>query len=160
MATEKLIKYLDQNHVEYQMSRHSETFTAQETAANSRVKGRDFAKSVVVRLDGELALAVLPAHRKLDLKRLKQITGAKEASLADEEEFAYHFPDCTVGAMPPFGNLYSLKVIADSELLEDETIAFNAGNHTETMKVAARDFYRLVHPRMANIHRRPYRSRV
>ena len=160
MATEKLIKYLDQNHVEYQMSRHNETFTAQETAADSRVKGRDFAKSVVVRLDGELVLAVLPAHRKLDLKRLKQITGAKEAALADEEEFAYHFPDCTVGAMPPFGNLYSLPVIADSELLEDETIAFNAGSHTETMKISAREFYRLVHPRMATIHRRPYRLRV
>ncbi|WP_319562915.1 YbaK/EbsC family protein [Marispirochaeta sp.] len=158
MASEKLIGFLQQNHVHFETAHHFENYTAQETAASAHVKGREFAKSVVVMLDGEPVMAVLPADCKVDLKRLKQLTGAKQASIAHEEEFSYMFPDCSVGAMPPFGNLYHVPVIADSDLMKDETITFNAGNHTEAIRMAAADYSRLVHPRIANIHRRRFSS--
>ena len=160
MATEKLIHYLNQNQVPYELMHHFESFTAQETAAFSHVKGREFAKTVIVNLDGELVFTVLPAHYKVDLKRLKELTGAHRAAIAQEEEFSYSFPDCTAGAMPPFGNLYHMPVIIDSDLVMDEEIAFNAGTHTEAIKMAKSDYMKLVHPKVASIHRRPHRGRM
>ncbi|WP_319476263.1 YbaK/EbsC family protein [Marispirochaeta aestuarii] len=157
MASEKLIEFLNQNHVHYETAHHFENYTAQETAASAHVKGKEFAKCVVVMLDGDPVMTVLPAYYKVDLKRLKQLTGSKAASIAHEEEFSYMFPDCSVGAMPPFGNLYHLPVIADSDLMKDDTITFNAGNHTEALRISAADYKRLVHPRVANIHRRRFR---
>jgi Ala-tRNA(Pro) deacylase len=154
MAVRKLIDLLDQNHVSYQVVQHPITYTAQEIAQSAHVKGRDFAKTVMVNLDGQITMAVLPANYKVSLKRMKEVTGAREARLAREEDFAEVFPDCTVGAMPPFGNLYKVPVFTDSALAKEDEISFNAGSHNEIVKMHFCDYEKLVHPKIVNLHRR------
>src|SRR5690606_21159845 len=111
------------------------TFTSQETAASAHVPGRELAKTVIVRLDGRLAMAVLPATERLDLELLRTETGAAEARLADEDEFRGRFSECELGAMPPFGNLFDMDVYVENALEDDERIAFNAGTHSEIMRM-------------------------
>jgi len=103
---------------------------------------------VIVQLDGETAMAVLPANRKIVLQDLREITGAEQVKLVPEDEFKKRFPDCEVGAMPPFGNLYGMDVYASAALANNADIAFNAGSHTEIIKLAYRDFERLVQPKI------------
>jgi len=151
MPVTKLKQFLDENHVRYVAIQHSPAFTAQETAASAHIPGRELAKTVMVRIDGTMAMAVLPSTRMLDLERLRQIAGASAVTLASEEEFAEMFPDCEAGAMPPFGNLYGMAVYADQRLREDQQIAFNAGSHAELIQLAYRDFERLVEPTVADL---------
>jgi Ala-tRNA(Pro) deacylase len=151
MPAATLKRFLDENRVRYVSIRHSPTYTAQEIAASAHVPGRELAKTVMVTIDGVLAMAVLPATTMLDLDLLKQAAGAKQVTLANEREFQDRFPDCEVGAMPPFGNLYDLKVYSDASLAEDEKIAFNAGSHAELIQLAYQDFERLVEPVVANL---------
>ncbi len=146
MPTTELKKYLDEQRVRYVTIPHAESFTAQEIAASAHVPGKELAKTVVVQLGGEMALAVLPASRQVDLPRLAALAGSPKATLASEKEFKGLFPGCEPGAMPPFGNLYGLKVFADESLTADEEIAFNAGTHTELVRLAYRDFERLAKP--------------
>ncbi len=149
MPVAKLKEFLDQNRVKYVSLRHSTAYTAQEIAASAHVKGRTMAKSVVVKLGGKLALAVLPAKYHVSLEKLKAASGASSAELATEEEFIKAFPGCETGAMPPFGNLFGLAVYVDETLSRDEEIAFNAGSHTELIQMAYADFARLVVPKVA-----------
>ncbi len=153
MAVKKLVRFLEQNHVNYRTVPHPVRYTAQEVAHSAHVKGKQFAKSVLVDLDGELTMVVLPAPYRVNLKKLKEMTGARRAALAREEDFRDRFPDCTIGAMPPFGNLYNLPVIADVDLQEDEEISFNAGSHSEAITLARSSYDRLVHPRYGDVHR-------
>lgn len=146
MAVEKLIEYLDRNRVKYSVIKHSRAFTAQEVASSAHIKGKELAKTVIVKVDGRLSMAVLPASYDVDLKSLKKVTGAKTIEIAGEGEFKDMFPGCEVGAMPPFGNLYGLDVYVAPSLTEDEHIAFNAGTHTELIQVSYSDFERLVKP--------------
>jgi Ala-tRNA(Pro) deacylase len=146
MVLHALCDYLDREHIRYTVISHSPAFTAQEIAAASHVSGRELAKTVVLRLDGQLALAVLPASYRVDLELLGELTGADRVALADETEFHARFPGCETGAMPPFGNLFSLPVHVADELADDEYIAFNAGSHTELIQMHYRDFERLVQP--------------
>ncbi|HLI64032.1 MAG TPA: YbaK/EbsC family protein, partial [Terriglobales bacterium] len=125
---------------------HSKAYTAQGIAAISHISGREVAKTVIVKLDGNLAMAVLPASYQVDLEALRRVTGVQVAELATEREFKQNFPDCETGAMPPFGNLYGIPVYVDRTLAEDREIAFNAGSHYELIKMAYRDFYQLVKP--------------
>jgi Ala-tRNA(Pro) deacylase len=127
---------------------HSVAYTAQEIAASAHIKGKELAKTVIVKLDGRLAMAVLPASYKIDLGMLKDATGAVEVEVASEQEFRDLFPGCQLGAMPPFGNLFDMPVFVAAKLAEDEEIAFNAGSHTELIKLAYRDFERLVQPKV------------
>jgi Ala-tRNA(Pro) deacylase len=147
MSVTKLERFLDDHGVRYVSIRHSPAFTAQEVAASSHIPGKDVAKTVMVKLDHELALAVLPASQRVDLDRLRIAVGARTAELATEEEFRGRFPDCEVGAMPPFGNLYGMRTYVADTLTEDDEIAFNAGTHTELLRLAYDDFHRLVEPR-------------
>ena len=110
--------------------------------------GKELAKTVIVKLDDQFAMAVLPASLHVSLTRLKEAAGVDNVELANEDEFKSLFPDCDVGAMPPFGNLYDLDVYVAGQLTEDEEIAFNAGSHTELIKLAYRDFERLVQPKV------------
>lgn len=148
MACAKLQEYLDSNHVKYVSIKHSPAFTAQELAASTHIPGKDVAKTVVVKMDGEMALVVLPAPDMVRMNHLREATGAQEVSLASEEEFRDRFPDCEVGAMPPFGNLYEMSTFVDGRLAEDHEIAFNAGTHTELIRMAYEDFEDLVRPRI------------
>lgn len=154
MPVDRLRKYLEENHVKYVTMSHSPAFTAQEIAASAHVPGKEVAKTVMVKLDGKMAMVVLPAPDKVSAHRLRQVTGAKEVELASEKEFGDLFPKCEVGAMPPFGNLWNMATFADAHLREDEYIVFNAGSHTELVRLPYADFERLVQPTIAEISTR------
>ena len=151
MRVNKLQEFLDRHHVKYVNVMHSPAYTAQEIAAAAHVPGKELAKSVMVKLDGKLAMAVVPASTQIDFQLLKTGTGANSAELASEEEFKGQFPDCEVGAMPPFGNLYGMEVFVSKNLTEDEEIAFNAGSHTELLKLSYADYRRLVNPNIVEL---------
>ena len=146
MPVQRLKEFLDANQVRYVSIRHSPAFTAQEIAASAHVPGKELAKTVMVKIDGEMAMVVLPATCQVDFDSLKTAAGAKKVELANEADFRNTFPECEVGAMPPFGNLYGMKVYAVKALAEDHEIAFNAGSHTELIKLAYKDFKNLVNP--------------
>ena len=146
MPVKKLKEFLDANHVKYVSIIHSKAYTAQQVAQSAHVPGRLLAKVVIVELDGEMAMAVLPANRKVVLQDLREITGSDQVHFVAEEKFQDRFPDCEIGAMPPFGNLYGMAVYAAESLAQNEEIAFNAGSHEEIIKLAYRDFERLVEP--------------
>ncbi len=148
MPVQKLKQFLDENKVKYVTIIHSPAFTAQQIAASAHVAGKDLAKTVMVKVDGRMAMAVLPATHQINFDRLTEAIGAKKVQLAGEEEFKQLFPQCEVGAMPPFGNLYDMEVYMDRRLAEDEEIAFNAGSHTELIKLRCADYKRLVNPRV------------
>jgi Ala-tRNA(Pro) deacylase len=101
-----------------------------------------------VKIDGVLAMAVLPASYTVDLSLLQAVTGAKSVMLAKESEFKGRFPECEIGAMPPFGSLYGMDVYVDEGLTKDEKIAFNGGSHYEALQIAYADFERLVKPKV------------
>ena len=148
MPVQALKNFLDQNGVKYVVISHSPAFTAQEIAAKAHISGEEVAKTVIVKIDDRLAMAVLPASLKVDLPELQQAIGAGRIEIAKEEEFRSRFPECDLGAMPPFGNLYGMDVYVADNLVEDKEIAFNAGSFTELIKLAYSDFERLVHPRV------------
>jgi Ala-tRNA(Pro) deacylase len=146
MPTATLTDLLDREGIRYITIQHSRAYTAQEIAAAAHVSGKEMAKTVVTKFDGKPALVVLPAREKVDLEQLRESTGARDVELATEQEFASLFPGCELGAMPPFGNLYGLDTYVTKSLAADEEIAFNAGNHTEVIRMPYRDFERVVHP--------------
>ena len=148
MPVKTLKEYLDRMNVKYESINHVLAYTSQQIASITHIHGKELAKTVMVKIDGKMAMVVLPASYKVDLEQLKKTTRAKTVELAAEDEFTNQFPDCEVGAMPPFGNLWGMQVYADEKLAEDKEIAFNAGTHTELIKLAYRDFERLVKPRM------------
>ncbi len=148
MPVKKLKEFLDSNRIKYLSIIHSRAYTAQEIAAKAHVSGKEMAKTVMIKLDDKMAMAVLPASYKIDFDLIKETSGSKYVELASEEEFKYLFPDCEIGAMPPFGNLYNMEVMVSETLAEDEEIAFNAGSHTELIRVAYKDFERLVKPKI------------
>jgi len=150
MPVEKLKSFLDSNDVKYVSISHSPAITAQEIAATAHISGKEVAKTVMVLIDGQMAMAVLPANRDVDFDLLLQAAKAGDAQLASEDEFEGLFPACEVGAMPPFGNLYDMPVYVDQSLAEDEEIAFNAGSHKELIQLAYADFERLVRPQIAS----------
>jgi Ala-tRNA(Pro) deacylase len=146
MPLNQLRAFLDEHHIKYVVISHSKAYTAQGIAAIAHIPGQELAKTVIVKLDSALAMAVLPASYQVDLLALKKLTGVKEATLASEREFKQHFPDCETGAMPPFGNLYSIPVYVDETLTRDHDIAFNAGTHLELIRMSFTDFEKLVKP--------------
>lgn len=148
MPVQTLKEFLDAHGVEYIVISHSPAFTAQKIAASAHIRGRELAKTVIVKIDGRMAMAVLPASQKADLKLLRETAGAESVELATESEFRDRFPGCALGAMPPFGNLYDMDVYVADSLAEDEEIAFNAGSFTELVRMAYRDFERLVQPKV------------
>lgn len=148
MPVAKLMKFLDENGVKYVTIKHSKAYTSLEVAESAHIQGQDLAKTVMVYKDGDLAMAVVPASRKVVLDLLRKGTAARSLELAQEQEFRDQFPGCEVGAMPPFGNLFGMEVFVDPHLAEDEVIAFNAGSHSELVQMAYKDFERLVKPRL------------
>jgi Ala-tRNA(Pro) deacylase len=146
MPLSKVRAFLDENHIKYVVISHSKAYTAQGIAAMAHIRGQELAKTVIVKLDGALAMAVLPASYQVDLLAVKKVVGVKDASLASEREFKQHFPDCETGAMPPFGNLYGIPMYVDEMLTRDKEIAFNAGTHLELIRMKYDDFDRLAEP--------------
>jgi Ala-tRNA(Pro) deacylase len=148
MILKTLREFLDSHNIKYVVITHSLAYRSQEIAASAHIPGKELAKTVMVRIDGEMAMAVLPASYMVDFRMLRETTGASKVELATEADFKGLFPECELGAMPPFGNLYNMPVIAASSLAEDEEIAFNAGSHRELVKMTYGDFERLVRPQV------------
>src|SRR5437868_15377663 len=146
----RLIDCLDENKISYEVLRHPEAVTAQRIAQAEHVKGRRHAKVVMVKSGAQHVMIVLPAEHLIDLEKLAKVLG-KDASLESEEQFESLFPDCAVGAMPPFGNLYGVPTYVDRSLAEEDYIVFEAGSHTEAIKVRYRDYEIIVKPQVEDL---------
>ncbi|HUT12722.1 MAG TPA: YbaK/EbsC family protein [Thermoguttaceae bacterium] len=151
MPVKRLKKFLDEHGIKYMSISHSPAFTAQEIAASAHIPGREVAKTVIVKIDGKMAMLVLPASDRVVLDFVREATDAEHVELAGESEFRDLFPECEIGAMPPFGNLYGMEVFVSEGLTKDEQIAFNAGSHTELIRLAFYDFERLVKPTVVRL---------
>lgn len=151
MPLSKLKEFLDSQNIQYLVISHSVAYTAAGIAALTHIPGKELAKTVIVKTDADLVMAVVAASQHVDLVRLKAALGARNVELASEDEFKAKFPDCELGAMPPFGNLYGLRVFADERLAHDKEIAFNAGSHRELVRIAWDDFARLVQPTLLQL---------
>jgi Ala-tRNA(Pro) deacylase len=151
----RLIDFLNQGKVRYEILHHPEAFTAQELAAIEHVKGRSYAKVVMVKADGTLLMTVLPADHRIDLEKLNTVTG-RQTMLAAEGEFKTLFPDCAVGTMPPFGHLYGMATYVDQSLTGTDSIAFEAGTHSDAIKMKFADYERLAVPKVAEFAIKPH----
>lgn len=143
-----LQSFLDGKHTPYRVLQHTTTYTAMEAAQALHVPGKEMAKVVIVKADGRYCMAVLPAPYKVDMEAIARELGAQRAELASEWEIRRLFPDCEVGAMPPFGNLYNMPVCVDQSLTEDNEIVFEGGNHHEAVRMTYHDFEVAVHPQI------------
>jgi Ala-tRNA(Pro) deacylase len=146
MPITKLQRFLDEHNVLYTRISHSLAYTSQGIAALAHIPGKELAKTVVIKIDGKMAIAVLPASAHIDLVRMKAAVGANAVELATEAEFKDKFPDCETGAMPPFGNLYDLPVLVDDSLTRNKEMVFNACSHRELIRMPYADFESLVKP--------------
>ena len=149
MIAKTLRNHLEERGVRYRTIAHSPAFTAQGAAHRAHIHGRQFAKTVVVFIDGNPAMMVLPADQRIGVQNLRTLAGTEDIRLAHEDEFRSHFPDCELGALPPFGNLYDMPTYAAPELAECEEIIFNAGNHAELVRMRWSDYEEDVQPRIA-----------
>ena len=144
----KLKEFLDQAKISYEVYTHPSAYTAQEVAESQHISGKEVAKVVMLKADGSFVMAVVPASRMISFDKVRAALGAREISLAKEDEFISLFPGCEIGGMPPFGNLFGLPVYVDPALEEDETIVFNAGNHQQSVRLRYTDFKDLVKPQV------------
>ncbi len=150
MPISRIKEYLDSHNVKYTVIYHSMAFTSQEIAAIAHISGHVLAKTVIIRVEGKLAMAVLPASYKVNFRVLKDIVGTSNVELAGEQEFKYRFPECETGAMPPFGNLWGMRVYVSERLSYNDEIVFNAGSHTELIKMSYKDYEKLVRPTLTS----------
>jgi len=155
---QNVAQFLKNSGVPYEVVQHPQAFTAQEVAASVHVTGKEVAKTIVVNADGKYMMAVIPAPHKLSLRLLKELLGAKEVRLATEAELGQLFPECEIGAMPPFGNLYNMPVYVSSALKDRPEVVFNACTHTEVLKMSFADFERIVQPKVGEISSVPAES--
>jgi Ala-tRNA(Pro) deacylase len=144
MAISKKLKELfDKNNIKFDVEKHKELFTAQEVAASEHITGYEFAKVVMLECDGENVMAVVPAPLIVSMEKMKKI-GFKKVKLAEEDDFKDLFPDCDIGAMPPFGNFYNIPLYVDKLLKNEDEIVFNSGSHTQTVKIKMKDYENIV----------------
>jgi Ala-tRNA(Pro) deacylase len=146
----RLIECLDASKVCYEVLHHPEAVTAQRIAQAEHVKGRHHAKVVIVKSGDEHLMMVLPADHHIDLEKVERAVG-KAVSLDKEQEFKPLFPDCAFGAMPPFGNLYGLPTYVDQSLAEQDYIVFEAGTHTDAIKMNYPDYEKIVKPKLNDL---------
>jgi Ala-tRNA(Pro) deacylase len=146
----KLKDYFEKNQVSFEVGYHTRVYTAQEVAGSQHVPGKEMTKVVMVKANGKMIMLVLPASYQVDMKKLKGVLNSKKVGMAKEEGFQELFPDCEIGAMPPFGNLYNLEVWVDQVLTQDDFIVFQAGSHVETLRIKYSDYVRLVSPKVGD----------
>lgn len=150
-VTHKLKAYLDREKIDYQVLEHSVAYTAMEIAGSQHVPGRQVVKSVIVKINQKFLMCILPAIHYIDLYKLQEILKTREINLASEQEISKLFPEFEVGAEPPFGNLYNMPIYADKTLEVDEDIVFNAGTHTDMIKMKWNDYARLAKPILVDL---------
>jgi Ala-tRNA(Pro) deacylase len=144
----KLKMILDEAKVPYEIYNHALAYTAQEIAARQHISGNQLAKVVMIEADNQLVMGVIRANDKIALHAVEESLNVRHARLATEDEFIARFPECEIGAMPPFGHLFGLNVYVDPALAKDEYIYFNAGNHVQTVRLRYKDFAELVKPQV------------
>jgi Ala-tRNA(Pro) deacylase len=147
----KLKELFDEAKVSYEVYNHPLAYTAQEIAQRQHFSGDQMAKVVMLEVDKRLVMAVVTASQKVHLMTVRASLGAAEVRLATEDEFVSRFPDCEIGAMPPFGNLFGLPVYVDPAVTQDESIYFNAGNHVQTVRIRYDDFEKLAAPQVVRL---------
>src|SRR5437879_12076978 len=146
----QLIDCLNENKGSYEVLHHPEAGTAQRIAQAEHVKGRRHAKVVMVKSGDQHLMMVLPADHQIDLEKVQNAIG-NAVSLDQEQEFKSLFPDCAIGAMPPFGNLYGVPTYVDKSLTQEDYIVFEAGTHTDAIKLSYRDYEKIVKPRVEDL---------
>ena len=144
-----LLHYLNSNKVDFQVMEHDPAFSAHDVAVATHVPEGEMAKAIVVRIDDHLWMAVLRSDQRINQQMIRRVFGARNVHLAHEEDLDVLFPDCQLGAMPPFGHLYGLPVMVEERLAEDDEIVFNACSHTRSVKMKFKDFRRLAKPVIA-----------
>jgi Ala-tRNA(Pro) deacylase len=150
MLVDRWLEYLDLMQVKYSHSTHSRAETAFQTAEAERMPAHDLAKTVVYFGEGGFGLAVVPADQFVDLAEVCHVRGLYCARLATEPEILRVFPDCELGAMPPFGDFCDLPVTVDESLARD-FITFTLASHCDIVRMSFRDFGRLAQPMVAPI---------
>jgi Ala-tRNA(Pro) deacylase len=152
-VSNRLKKFLQESKASYKVVQHNVTYSAQRTAASVHTPGREVAKAVVLKSGEGYVMAVVDAPHRVDLEKFAKVSGMKDPVVAEEAELKEIFPECELGAMPPFGGLYGLKVFIDRQLEEDEEIVFNAGTHFEALRMKYKDFKALADPVVGDIAR-------
>ena len=147
MPIRSLNHFLHDNHIRYRCFTHKPTYTAQETAESLHVSGHELVKTVLLKVDSRMVMAVMPACERVDFAKLKEQTGAKYVELASEQDIADLAPLCDRGSLPPVGNLFGMEVFVSNTLADDEVICFSAGSHTEDICMSYDDWEELVQPR-------------
>src|SRR5262249_34210761 len=138
------------NKVHYEILHHAEAITAQRIAQAEHVKGRHQAKVVIIKSGDQHLMMVLPADHHIDLEKAKKVVG-NAVSLEKENDFKSLFPDSAIGAMPLFGHIYGLPTFVDKNLAEQEYIVFEAGTHTDAIKMSYRDYEKIVEPKVEDL---------
>jgi Ala-tRNA(Pro) deacylase len=146
----RLERFLKKHHVSYEIVNHPQAFTSSATAEAEHISGNEVAKVVMVKARKQDVMAVLPASCCVDWLKMSTVLGTQDVSLEKEVEFAALFPDCEPGAMPPFGKLYKVPCYVDKNLKNADWITFNAGSHTESIRMPAKDFFRIVKAEIAD----------
>ena len=147
----RLKEMLDEAKIPYEVYNHALAYTAQETAAKQHISGNELAKVVMLKAAEKLVMGVVRGNDKISLRAVEDSLDVRNVWLATEDEFIARFPECEIGAMPPFGNLFGVKVYVDPALEKDEYIYFNAGNHVQTVRLKYKDFARLVQPKVVRL---------
>lgn len=145
---ERIKDYLNRQAIPYEFIHHRRDYTAQETAADTHTRGKDFAKTVILWVDNQYCMAVLPATKQIDFEKMKKFLNVKSINLASEDEIEAICPDCETGAMPPLGELYNMPVYVSHHLTYDHMITFNAGTHEDAVRMQYRDYDELVRPKV------------
>lgn len=148
--SKKLREYLQKEKITFEPLHHAVAYTASEVAGSQHVSGKEMLKTVIIKVDGKLMMCVVPAIYNLDFDKLKKFLGAKSVELAKEEESGKIFTDSELGAEPPIGSLYNIEMIADEDIKANDMVVFNAGSHTDTIKMKANDYLKMTKPRLGH----------
>jgi Ala-tRNA(Pro) deacylase len=147
----RLQELLDRHDIEYVTIHHRQDFHAWRTANDTDTPPEEFAKAVVVHVDGAYAMALLPATHFLAPARFARSIGAGEICLASETEMKDLMPGYEIGAAPPIPSLCGLRVYASPLLARQRRITFNAGTHRDALRMAWADYERLAKPEVVHL---------
>jgi Ala-tRNA(Pro) deacylase len=149
----RLLQFLEQNNISFEHHVHPVAYTARDVASAEHVSEHRVAKTVVFSSNEGYGIAVLPADYVVDMQELRAALGFARVRLATEKELAELFPDCELGAMPPFGALYDMPTFLESGLAGENRVAFNAGTHRDAVYLSMEDFKRLARPLIVHFAR-------
>lgn len=143
---QRIAEYLESQHVPFERLSHPQAFAAQEVAYSLHISGKQLAKAVVLKADDNPVMVVLPASHRLSIKDLRGLLDVHRLEMTSETELAAIFPDCELGAIPPFGNLYGMAVWVDQACSDSEEIVFCAGSHIDCLRMKYSDYAKAVSP--------------